>query len=190
MLANFQPVARRKIKKASTVGYELSASDSPEAFEAVWPLFQKLSRRKAFTYRPLASYLDLIRLGRLHQCARLYVASLNKRPVAAIFIVRDRINASYMSGALDIDALQGQESPSCLLHWHAMRDSYRLGVKYYLLGTRSGLVYQFKRQFRPSERVIPPPVILVLNRGSYRLWSAAVRNLLPLWPRFKKLLFR
>ena len=190
MLANFQPVARRKIKKASAVGYELSASDSPEAFEAAWPLFQRLSKRKGFRYRPLASYLDLIRLARLHQCVRFYVASLKKDPVAAILVVRDRVNSCYMSGALDTDALQGLESPSCLLHWRAMRDFYRLGAKHYFLGTRSGLVYQFKRQFRPCERVIPPPVILVLNRGSYRLWSAAIRNLLPLWPRFKKLLFR
>lgn len=190
MLASFQPVARRKIKKASTVGYEISVSDSPEAFEAVWPLFQGLSKRKGFRYRPLASYLDLIRLARSQQCVRIYAAHLEGNPVGAILIIRDRINSCYMSGALDTDALQGQESPSCLLHWRAMRDLYRLGVRYYFLGTRSGLVYRFKQQFRPTERVIPPPVILVINRAGYRLWSGAVRNLMLLWPRFKKLLFR
>jgi hypothetical protein len=190
MLANFQPVARRKIKKAATVGYELSVSDSPEAFKTVWPLFQGLSTRKGFRYRPLASYLELIRLAQSQQCVRLYLASLKGDPVAAILIVRDRTNSVYMSGALETAALGGRESPACLLHWRAMRDLYRLGVKYYSLGTRSGVVYQFKRQFRPYERVMPPPVILVMNRGRYRVWSTAVRNLIPLWPRFKKLLFR
>ncbi len=190
MLANFQPVARRKIKKAGTVGYDLSVSDSPEAFEAVWPLFQELSTRKGFRYRPLASYLELIRLAQAHQCVRLYVASLKGNPVAAILIVRDRSNSVYMSGALETAALDGKESPACLLHWKAMRDLYRAGVKYYSLGTRSGAVYQFKRQFRPCERVIPAPVILVMNKSKYRLWSAAVRHLMPLWPRVKRLLFK
>jgi GNAT acetyltransferase-like protein len=190
MLANFQPVARRKIKKASTAGYELTVSSSPEAFETVWPLFQGLSTRKKFRYRPLASYLELIRLAQSYDCVRLYVASLKDRPVASILILRDRLNAVYMSGALENAALDGKESPACLLHWKAMRDLYRDGVKYYSLGTRSGAVYQFKRQFRPRERVIPPPVILVMNRNRYRLWCATVHRLAPLWPRVKRLVFK
>lgn len=191
MLARFQPVARRKIKKAKEVGYDLRVSDSPEELINVWPLFSGLSKRKGFRYRPLNSYLDLIRLAQPHQSARLYAAFLGQRPVEAILIVRDRLTSHYMSGALDVDALQGKESPSCLLHWQAMRDFFRLGVKYYNLGTRSGTVYQFKSQFRPLEKVGAPPVTLVLRPGMYRLWSALMLRLAPsLWPRVKRLIFR
>jgi hypothetical protein len=191
MLAKFQPVARRKIRKATEVGYDLRVSDSPEALINVWPLFLALSDRKGFRYRPLASYLDLIRLAQPHQSARLYTAYLGQKPIEAILIVRDRMTSHYMSGALDVNALQGEASPSCLLHWQAMRDFFRLGVKYYNLGTRSGTVYQFKSQFRPLEKIGSPPVTLVISPGMYRLWSALVLRLAPsLWPRMKRILFR
>jgi hypothetical protein len=191
MLASFQTIARRKIKKSIEVGYDVSVSESPEALSAVWPLFVSLSERKDFRYRPLSSYLDMVRLAQPHQCVRLYVASLEKKPVAAILIVRDRTTAYYISGALDVNALQDRPSPACQLHWQAMRDFFQLGAKYYHLGTKSGEVYQFKRQFHPVERVNPPPLTLVLNPGRYRVWTVAVlRFVLPLWPRIKRVLFR
>lgn len=191
MLASFQTIARRKIKKAAEVGYDFSVSDSPEALTNVWPLFVSLSERKDFRYRPLSSYLDMVRLAQPYQCVRLYVAALEKQPVAAILIVRDRTTAYYISGALDVNALQDKPSPACELHWRAMRDFFKLGAKYYHLGTRSGEVYQFKRQFHPVERVNPPPLTLVINPTLYRLWSAAVLPVaLPLWPRVKRAVFR
>jgi lipid II:glycine glycyltransferase (peptidoglycan interpeptide bridge formation enzyme) len=191
MLAGFQPIARRKIRKATEVGYDVRVSDSPEALVSVWPLFLALSGRKGFRYRPLSSYLDLMRFAQPHQSARLYAAYLGQQPVEAILIVRDRMTSHYMSGALDIDALQGKESPSCLLHWRAMRDFFHLGIKYYNLGTRSGTVYQFKSQFRPLEKVGAPPATLVISPGMYRCWSAIILRLAPsLWPKMKRIIFR
>src|SRR6185436_17995150 len=141
------------------LGYQIEFGGSPEMFTAVWPLFQSLAVRKDFRFRPLASYLELMQLARPHESARIYTAYLEKRLVQAILIVRDGTTAYYISGALDHEALQGQESPSCLLHWRAMRDFFDLGVQYYHLGSKS--IYEFKRQFRPQERTNLPPLTLV-----------------------------
>ncbi|MGE0821951.1 MAG: GNAT family N-acetyltransferase [Candidatus Binatia bacterium] len=191
MLGSFQTIARRKIKKSIAFNYDISVSDSPEALHKVWPLFASLAERKTFQYRPMSSYMEMMRLAQPYACVRLYVASLAQQPVAAILIVRDRTTAYYISGALDVVALGDNPSPACQLHWYAMRDFFQLGVKYYHLGTRSGEVYQFKRQFRPLERVNPPPLTLVINTSWYRLWSAAILRLaLPVWPRIKATVFR
>ena len=190
-MISFQPVARRKIKKATKAGYRLEFDDSPETFVQVWPLFQALSTRKNFRYRPLASYLELIRLGYPHKCVRIYTAHLGSKLAEAILIIRDSTAAYCISGALDMDAIKDVASPSCLLHWSAMRDFFHEGIKYYSLGTRSGAVYQFKRQFRPIIKNHPLPVTLVLNRPAYVLWSKLVLRFGPsIWPHVKRLLSR
>ena len=152
-----------------------------------WSLFCILAERKGFIYRPLDSYVEMVNLAQPHQCLKIFLAYLNEKPVEAIVVVRDRMSSYYISGALDVVALSNkQESPACLLQWEAMRFFFRQGVKYHNLGTRSGKVYQFKRKFRPTERVNPPPLTLVTNRFLYSLWSVIVlRFSLPLWPRIK-----
>lgn len=191
MLLSFQQIARQEIKAAGRIGYEIKFSDTAEALAKYWTLFQSLADRKGFQYRPFSSYQELIRLGREFGCVRLYVALSGGQPVEAILVVRDRTTAHYMSGALDMTALQGRPSPSCALHWKAMRDFYHLGVRYYNLGSRSGPVYQFKRKFHPIERVNPPPATLVVNQGLYRLWTLVVlRCLLPLRGYVKRALSR
>lgn len=191
-LSGFQPVARRKIRRASEAGFAIEATDDPQRLVEVWPLFAALAERKHFTFRPLTSYVELLRLGRGADAARLYIARLDRMPVGAILVIRDRDTAYYISGALDTAALErkpGTPSPACLLHWHAMQDACRAGVRLYHLGSRSGSVYRFKRQFRPEERESPPPVNLVLNPPAYAVWLQCVGWLSALWPRVSRFLF-
>ena len=188
---SFQPVARRKIKKASKAGYRLEFDDSPETFAEVWPLFQALGTRKKFRFRPLASYLELIKLGNPHKCVRVYTAHLGSKLAEAILIIRDSTAAYCISGALDIEAIKDVESPSCLLHWSAMRDFFHEGIRYYNLGSKSGAVYQFKRQFRPVIKNNPSPVTLIINRPAYLFWSKVVLRFGPsVWPYVKRFLSR
>ena len=94
-----------------------------------------------------------------------------------------------MLGALDIERLGKNPSPACLLHWYAMKDSFKLGCKAYNLGPPSGAVYQFKRKFRPRSQVPPPPVTVAVNRPLYWLWTRLVlRVAVPMWPRFRSML--
>jgi hypothetical protein len=171
VLARFQPIARRNLRKAQGEAYRIICSESPDAMEAVWPLFQHLASRKGFSYRPLESYTSLLRNSTLHRCARVYSALLGETLVEAILVVRDGTTAYYISGALDVDALGDRPSPSVLLHWRAMRDFAESSVRYYSLGTRSGDVYQFKRKFRPIEVTHPAPVTVVTNWPLYQVWS-------------------
>ena len=169
ILARFQPIARRKIRKAATENYVISFSEGDSEMVSVWPLFDRLAARKGFQFRPLASYLDVLRHANHIGAARVYTARLNNEAVEALFIVRDRSTAYYISGALDIAALEGRESPSCLLHWKAMKDFKKMGIKQYHLGSES--VLQFKRQFRPRHVVNPIPLTVILNKPLYRVWQ-------------------
>lgn len=177
VLGRFQPIARRNIRQAEREGFRIESSSDPARLEAVWPLFEKLSRRKGFRFRPLDSFRDLIRLAASHGGARVYTASLHDVPVEAILVVRDGPTAHYICGALDVDALGGRDSPSVLLHWRAMRDFAREGTHTYDLGTRSGVVHVFKRKFRPLEVTHPRPITVVLNPPLYAVWSLLVLRL-------------
>lgn len=193
MLSRFQAVARRNINQALRAGYEIEVADSPEEFRRVWPLFEQLAQRKGFQYRPLASYLDLINRARSNGCVRIHTASLNGKIIEAILVIRDKVTALYMSGALDVDALaqNSTASPSCLVHWNAMRDARSAGVQYYNLGSRSGTVYSFKRKFHPREHKNPEPATLVLNPFAFALWDrVAIPFVRSVWPRIRRLLFR
>jgi hypothetical protein len=192
-LASFQRVARRNIRDARPVGYDIRETDSAEDFAALWPLFQSLSKRKGIQFRrPMEGWMEVIRLASEHDCVRLYTAHLAGKAVEAVAIVRGGRCAEYFLGAFDPDAAGDNPSPSCLLHWHAMRQAVAWGCKEYDLGPRTTeAIYQFKQKFKPKERLTPPPVTLVTNRIAYTLWSGLIlRILLPLWPAFRSLLSR
>jgi hypothetical protein len=179
-LSSFQRVARRNIRDAREQGYEVRVTDAPEALTESWPLFEALSRRKqtAIYSRPLGSYLDLVQLGRPHGCVRLYMAYLKSRLVESIVVVRNRDSAFYVAGALDVEGLERTTaSPSCLLHWTAMRDFAALGANVYSLGITSS---PFKEKFRPVRVDFPQPVTMVLRPVEYTAWSRT----LPLMARY------
>ena len=180
MLAAFQRIARRNIRDAHKEGYEVLATDSPDALTESWPLFEALSQRKGTKIynRPMTSYLDLVRLGRQHGCVRLYLAYLKGRLVESIVIVRNRDSAYYVAGALELEGLERTTaSPSCLLHWTAMRDFFALGATIYSLGITSS---PFKEKFRPVRTEFPAPVTMVVRPASFGLWL----RVLPLVARY------
>jgi hypothetical protein len=171
MLASFQRIARRNIRDASAVGYEVQVRDDPAALVESWPLFEAMSIRKGVRVysRPMESYAEMVRLAKPHGAARLYMASLNGRLVEAIVVIRDGDTAHYVAGALDVEALDGRTSasPTTLLHWKAMRDFHGLGAKTYSLGLTS---YTFKEKFRPVQRDFPRPVTVATRPILFRLW--------------------
>lgn len=191
LLARFQPVARREIRKADAAGYRIESSDSPELLRAAWPLFQKLASRKGFNYRPLESFQSVLRAAAPCEAARVFAVWDGEKMLQAIIVVRDGTTAHYVGGALDAEALGKRASPSELLHWRAMREFAARSVRWYNLGSRSGPVYQFKRKFRPTELDYPPATTLVTNRLLFVLWS---RMAMPLvrthWTRLKRVAAR
>jgi len=180
MLGSFQTVARRNIRAAEKAGYVIRRSDSPEDYGNVWPMFERLAETKGFdlTNRKLDAWLDVIEAASEHGCSALYTASLDGVCVSAVHLLRYGPTAEFMLGALDLELLGKNPSPSALLHWTAMRDLYRSGCRYYNLGGPGdgvrNKVYQFKRKFRPEFRQTPPAITIVLNPLVYGCWDFAV----------------
>ncbi len=192
LLASFQSICRYEIRAANRAGYEIRVTDSPEEFAKVWPMFKAMARRKGFrlSSRPLSGWIDLVRRARPQQLARLYSAYLNGQCIQSILVIRYGKTAEYMIGALNVETLRGHVSPGCLIHWHAMRDFYRLGCEYYNLGAPGTILYQFKRKFRPTLVVNPLPVTVVIRPNLYRLWSLARRTVSPWHSRIRRLVYK
>ena len=175
LIKQLSPTARRMVRKASRSDYEITTATKPEDFESVWHLFEMLSERKGFTYRPLRSYLNLIRYAGPHELVRIYTAKVNNEPVQSILILLDGNWAWYVSGALNVSGIIDNASPSFLLHFHAMQSlANEFGDLIYNLGTRSGKVEQFKSRFRPTLYEFPAPVTVVFDSIRYELY----RNLI------------
>ena len=167
----FAPVARRDIRKAERAGFVVESADSDEALRVAWPIWMKVHRFRNLYGRSRASWRRLLERARALGTVRIYTASIDGRPVQSILVVGAGSRATYVIGALDREALADRPSPSCLLHFRAMRDAFAHGCTLYDLGSRSGPVHRFKSKFRPEERTLPTPVNLVLEPATYQLVS-------------------
>ncbi|MGC4118189.1 MAG: GNAT family N-acetyltransferase [Myxococcales bacterium] len=187
MLSGFQSIARYEIRAATKAGYEIASHDDPEVLRHAWHLLDGLAARKGISFsRPFESWADMIRRGQRRQTVNVYTASLAGKVVQFILIVRDANTAEYILGALDLDAVRGKASPACLLHWHAMRDSLRLGCRRYDLGPPSGPVFEFKRKFRPTIVAEQPVITFLPSHLRYQVWSRLMLEVVvPNWPQVR-----
>jgi hypothetical protein len=170
-LASFDREARRKIRRAIEAGYEFRSDDSPEALAQLWPLYQECSQRKHFRLeRPLSVYMEMLRLARPHDCARIYSVWLNGKVVGSTLVVRDRTSAHCVLAAFDAAHRQS----AAFLHWMSMRNMYRLGAHRYNLAPGPGSLARFKQQFTRRTVAYPGPLTVVLKENWFRVWSTAV----------------
>jgi len=169
-LASFDREARRKIRRGTEAGYQFHSTDSATALERAWPLFQDCAQRKHFRLeRPLSFYADLMRGAQTYNRARLYTASLNGNVVGSTLVFRDRTMAHCSLAAFDA---QHRHSAG-FLHWHSMRDMYRLGASRYNLGPGPGSLARFKSEFCPCPVRYPGPLTIVLKEGAFWMWGKA-----------------
>jgi hypothetical protein len=180
-LAGFDREVRRKIRRASESGYEFRADDSPEALERAWPIYQDCARRKHFRLeRPLSVYMETLRLAREHDCVRVYSVHLNGRLVGSTLVFRDRDMAHCLLAAFNAE----HRNAAVFLHWHAMRDMYRMGARRYNMGPGPGSLARFKRQFCEQPAASPGVLTVVLNQSLFGIWRSLIfpvaRNLRPM----------
>jgi hypothetical protein len=170
-LATFDREVRRKIRRASELGYEFCADDSPEALAKAWPIYQDCARRKNFRLeRPLSVYMETVRLAREHNCVRLYSVHLNGKMVGSTLVFRDRDAAHSLLAAFDAE----HRNAAVPLHWNAMRDMYHMGARRYNLGPGPGLLARFKRQFCAQPATSPGVLTLVLNENLFGIWRRLI----------------
>lgn len=169
-LAAFDREARRKIRRGTEAGYEFQSDDSPEALEKAWPLYRECAERKQFRIeRPLSFYKELMRGAQAYNRARVYTVSLNGKTVGSTVTFRDQTTAHCLLAAFDPE----HRHSAAFLHWHTMRDSYRLGASHYNLGPGPGSLARFKSQFCQTPTTYPKPVTMVLKEGWFGLWGKA-----------------
>lgn len=169
-LAGFHREARRKIRRATAAGYEFSSDDSPEALANLWPLYQECARRKHFRIeRPLAFYTETMRLAQAHNQVRLYTVRWNNKVVGSTLVFRDGTTAHCQLAAFDA----AHRHSAAFLHWHSMRDMYRMGALRYNLGPGPGSLARFKSQFCENPKRYPAALTIVLNEPWFRLWRRA-----------------
>jgi len=170
-LASFDREVRRKLRRASEIGYEFCSDDSPEALAKLWPLYQECSRRKGFRLeRPLSVYMEMLRRARPHNCARVYSTRLDGKAVGSAVVVRDGKSAHCVLAAF---AREHRRS-AVFLHWKSMRDMARLGARNYNLGPGPGSLARFKQQFAQQRVAYPGPLTMVLNKNSFQVWWKAL----------------
>jgi len=170
-LASFDREARRKLRRATEAGYEFTSGNSPEALAEAWPLYQDCARRKHFRLeRPLSVYMETVRLAQSHNCVRVYSACINGKMVGSALVFRDHAMAHCLLAAFDPE----HRHAAVFLHWHAMRDMYRLGARRYNLGPAPGSLARFKEQFCQHPVTYPGALTVVLNEGLFRVWQKAV----------------
>jgi hypothetical protein len=193
MLSRFKRTVKQEFKKGVEAGYEITVHNSPDYFvSTVWPLLQKLSRRKGFSYRPLESFVRLLKLAEPLGLINIYTAHLDQKPVQSVVTARYGISAYGVVGALDIESIENKPSPACLLFLYFFRHLRQTGVKYFNIGTKSaGEVLTFKNKFNPADHIYPAPVTVIINPVFYRLWSATFLRLKKSsWRKIIKLFFR
>jgi len=170
-MASLDREVRRKVRRAVESGYEFHSSDSPEELQSVWPLYTDCARRKNFRLeRPLPIYMEAVRLARKHNCVRIYSAQLEGKTVGSTLIFRDRTTAHCQLAAFEA----AHRRSAVALHWHAMRDMYRLGARRYNLGPGPGSLARFKQQFCQQPTGYPGPLTVVLNEPLFRIWQRAL----------------
>jgi hypothetical protein len=140
----FSKGARRDVRRAERMGVHVeldTAGRLGRVFHALYgrsverwarrqhePLL--LARWRARRREPLDKFVELPR--RLGSTGRLWLARVDGRPAAAIFVLQ-AANAHYTRGAMD-EKLAGPTRANYLLHRVAIEDACRAGCRWYHLG--------------------------------------------------------
>ncbi len=175
--ASFAPVARRDIRHAVELGFAIERPPLPQALDRAWPIWQRAHHQALLYGRSRRNYAGLLRRGQEFDALRLYLATLDGVAIQAILVALAGERATYLIGGLDRAALGDRPSPSCLLHFRALRECHAAGCTEYDFGSRSGPVHRFKRKFRPRERQRGLPVNWVLDPSTYDLAAKALSRL-------------
>ncbi|MFL5576944.1 MAG: GNAT family N-acetyltransferase [Gemmatimonadaceae bacterium] len=156
----FTGSARTAVRKAERAGLTVECDTSGRLVPVYYDLYMRSIERWAGGGRtplPIARWrgrrrdplrkLQLI-TERLGDACRIWLASLDGRPAAAIIVLLQGRNASYWRGAMD-EASAGPTRANYLLHSRAIEDACRAGCLHYHMGETgsSASLAQFKSRF-------------------------------------------
>lgn len=189
ILKSFHPSTRSNIRRAENRGVTVELKN--DAAEAGWNTFfsmaeatmRRNSGKNVYPQRPyfnaLTATVPSITKG--HDPAQLslgtFCAYEYGRPAATNFVLFFGDTATYLYGAANSNALRSKAAT--YLHWAAMQEARKRGLKYYDLGgideARWPTLTNFKRQFRGKEFSYMGNIDIPVRPILYRLYNLARR---------------
>lgn len=189
ILKGFHPSTRSNIRRAENRGVTVELKH--DAAEAGWNTFFSMAeatmrRNSGKNVYPQRRYFDALTasvpsITDGHDPARLslgtFCAYENGRPAATNFVLFFGDTATYLYGAANSNALRSKAAT--YLHWAAMQEARKRGLKYYDLGgideARWPTLTNFKRQFRGKDFSYIGNIDIPVRPILYRLYNVARR---------------
>jgi peptidoglycan pentaglycine glycine transferase (the first glycine) len=128
LLASFHEKTRYNIRLAAKNGVEVRAGGVGD-IEVFHSLLKKMSERQGIEIFPPEFFTAVLSELVPRSMAVLYLATCGGRPAGAIFNLHFAGKSWYMWGGFDFQFRK--EMPSYALHWSAIQDGLRLGLKVY-----------------------------------------------------------
>jgi Acetyltransferase (GNAT) domain len=156
----FTGSARTAVRKAERSGLMVESGNSPQLMDEFYDLYRQSMVRwsrssplPSGVARWRAAHLEPARKFRavaeqLGDACRVWVASHQGRPAAAILVLTQGVHASYWRGAMD-EGVAGPTRANYLLHRAAVEAACERGCRFYHMGEtgRSASLAQFKTRF-------------------------------------------
>ena len=151
--ANLKSECRNRIRKARKSGIQVRLEDSPDFLGEFWQMsldvFAKTNRQPTYS----RSFLERVwtNLAATHQACAL-TAWLNGKRIAALTLPHDDHTMYYWAGGSFLDYTR--LAPNNLLHWEAIREAARRGLKTYDFISTKGTAGRFKKTFGAQARFV------------------------------------
>ena len=187
LLKHYKPRARQNIRYGKEENFEfIKTADEREAHDA-YDILIKVSESKNFKFRPLNSYLNILKNGSKYNLCHLYLAKEDGKIVNVAFIVKDGNGYTYLSGGLISGRYKPRNSPSSLLHHQIIKecliDEKRSNYNITYTGPEQPL-FTFKSSFNPEELHYPPYYTITNHKWFVRIFLVLQQKFLP---RIKKM---
>ncbi len=151
--SNLKSECRNRIRKARTAGLTIRLEDGPEFLDDFWTIslgvFGRRKRQPTFTRR----FLEAV-WRRLAATGNICVLSafLEGRRVGTLVLPHDDHFMYYWAGGTFAEHLQA--APNNLLHWEAILEARRRGLRQYDFISSKGSAGRFKKTFGPQARCV------------------------------------
>ncbi|MBU4338982.1 peptidoglycan bridge formation glycyltransferase FemA/FemB family protein [Patescibacteria group bacterium] len=195
ILAGFKQKTRYNIRLAQKHGIIVEENSSQEGIQIMYDLYEETSTRANFSMRPKEYILSYWKKCIETNCGKIFIASLNGNPLAALFTYRLGKKIWYKDGGSSGNSKKTM-SPYAL-QWSVMQWAKKNGLETYDMvavppkSERSekspwwGL-YKFKSGFNPNITEFVGCLDLPIKKHSYSIWREIELKYLQIYKKIYK----
>lgn len=195
ILASFKPKTRYNIRLAQKHGVLVREDNSQNGMEILYGLFSETSKRAGFFPRPKEYYFDYWKKCIESDMGKIFIASLNGEPLAALFAYHLGKKIWYKDGG---SSKKFKESMApYLLQRETMRWAKKHGYEIYdlvavppknQLNEKNPFwgIYKFKSGFNPNITEFTGCLDLPIKKQRYRLWTKLESRYSAIYKKFSK----